>query len=664
MPSSTINLALHSRHTISGASPSSGADATAWRARTAYEEMAAASRVRDDSEASFPVHEYDRARPTGDAYKAVWGYDKTARTQRSCCGAVCYTFLVPADAVDQVTNGACTLDAVGASVVGDRYLDQGAVLSCHVSTSDAPPAWADVLAATLASGPVCATSGQSATPNNRSGVTASVTLEPVTPTAPFRYLHLVLRLADYLGVRDTWIEGGAMLSTSSVTATFSRAVASEVLSEAPLDVGHGASYSGSAPSLSIVGGAPLNCFYVLYSSMSPPDHAAACRSMVALALSSPDFLSQQPVQACSYFYVRPSDSRFVGVCPKRLYACAFIRSGHTDGGTFNRVAFESPLMSRCPCRLVVFGIPGPISVSCAVGDNTLLSSVPLLSRWTLFDPKFLAGRASSVKSVASVTLDSNIDFRQTFEDDGESIDVPATTLAVLDVPGGRSIPSVDFRGPFATGAVATIGVALVPIGAPSPAPDDLQVACPLASFSMSAKLSIQNFRFHITASSSSPQYRNSQDSPITVGDTYGVTGHLELQGTYAYNNSVSSIAATPSVSGSCEIIQLHQGALPPGGTSQWGDISSESATFRLDIPAQTIDCVGSLLRTVKLNLPAMRIERKAWFCRVWQDDHAECNDDDALYSTTAPESSSITVFPDVSWASSLNPGLMTLQRTR
>ena len=219
--SSTYTLKLHSRRVLVGESDGpQGADGVPELARTAYADMASSTWTLDGSAPSMPVHEFDRSRPSGDAWKAVWGYDKAGRSQRGACGAVCYTFLVPSDAVDQTSP--CTLDSVSLSVRGDRYLDQGAVVTLVNSSSAEPPAWADVLAASIQSDPVCATSDQTVAPNKREAESADVELQ--VGAAPARYLHVVVRLQDYLGVRDAWIEGGAMLASGSVEATFSRSV--------------------------------------------------------------------------------------------------------------------------------------------------------------------------------------------------------------------------------------------------------------------------------------------------------------------------------------------------------------------------------------------------------------------------------------------------------
>ena len=150
-----------------------------------------------------------------------------ARTERSACGAVCYTFALPTDAY---SGTAANISTVFLSLTGDRYLDAGVDLYIIPSASAEPPSIPDILALTPA-GTYCATSGQSPTPpNQRSGVTAAVSATPGVAAQP--YLHVALLLHDYTTNRGAWIEGGAMLD-GGVTIVFSRSVAEDAPAAVP-----------------------------------------------------------------------------------------------------------------------------------------------------------------------------------------------------------------------------------------------------------------------------------------------------------------------------------------------------------------------------------------------------------------------------------------------
>jgi hypothetical protein len=200
----------------------SGFDALA---RTAYAALLAAPWA-ESSEAPFlPVHDNgqtaNKTIPHGDAWKCTYGYDASARTERSACGAVCYTFALPADAT---AGTAANIVSVALSVTGDRYLDAGVDLYLVPSASAAPPTVAELLALEPA-GTYCATSSQTEPPNQRHGVTAAIVVEPGVAAQP--YLHAALLLHDYTTNRGAWIEGGAMLDGPALSITFSRDVAAD-----------------------------------------------------------------------------------------------------------------------------------------------------------------------------------------------------------------------------------------------------------------------------------------------------------------------------------------------------------------------------------------------------------------------------------------------------
>lgn len=218
------------RWTLSGASASAqGADGVGELARTAYAAMLAAE-WEEGGEPSIPVHEYDRARPSGDAYRATYGYDAETRSERSCCGAVCYVLKIPSGA-----NGAPP--SIALDVIGDRYVESnivddaetgGVCIGAFASDSPTPLAFeAEVAAATDAAEHICVPAtvdpqGRTIRPNDREGVTDHVVLEPSGTGA---YVHILLRMADYTAFRGAWIEGGALASIDTLAATWEAEVA-------------------------------------------------------------------------------------------------------------------------------------------------------------------------------------------------------------------------------------------------------------------------------------------------------------------------------------------------------------------------------------------------------------------------------------------------------
>lgn len=221
MPTTFSNLQPVRRVAVGTSASAQGSDGISELTRTALESLLAAAWTESDAAPSFPVHDYDRALPEGDAWKACYGYNAEARTERGACGAVCYTFPVPADAL---TGEPCNVSGVSFRVQGDRYLDAGVDVHVVLDANAEPPSVA-ALAARTPDATVCATSSQTQPPNQRHGVTETVTLSP--STAATAYIHVALLLHDYTTARGAWIEGGALLADAAVSVTFSRDVTAD-----------------------------------------------------------------------------------------------------------------------------------------------------------------------------------------------------------------------------------------------------------------------------------------------------------------------------------------------------------------------------------------------------------------------------------------------------
>jgi hypothetical protein len=231
MPTTFSNLVPVRRVAVGDCSGplGSGFDALA---RSAYTALRAAEWTQSADPPFLPVHDNgqtaNKTIPRGDAWKCSYGYDDAARTERSACGAVCYTFALPADAY---SGTPANISTVSLSLTGDRYLDAGVDLYLVPSASATPPSISDLLALTPV-GTYCATSDQSPTkPNERHGVTEAVEATPGVAAQP--YLHIALLLHDYTTNRGAWIEGGAMLEGAAATIAFSREVAADAPAAVP-----------------------------------------------------------------------------------------------------------------------------------------------------------------------------------------------------------------------------------------------------------------------------------------------------------------------------------------------------------------------------------------------------------------------------------------------
>ena len=235
MPTTFTNLVPVRRVAVGDCLGPQGRDGTDELTRTAFEALKSAAWTENPASPSLPVHEYDRAMPSGDAWKACYGYSASTRTQRAACGAVCYSFALPADAT--ASGNVANVTKIALSCTGDRYLDAGADLHLLLSDSATPPTCAEWLqgpSGEIVVAELCKTSTQTAKPNDRHGETDAVSIEPQTPPAAKAFLHIALLLHDYLATREGWIEGGSMLDGARAEITFSRDVAADAIPGARL----------------------------------------------------------------------------------------------------------------------------------------------------------------------------------------------------------------------------------------------------------------------------------------------------------------------------------------------------------------------------------------------------------------------------------------------
>lgn len=371
MPTTYTNLVPVRRVAVGDCSGplGSGFDALA---RSAYTALLAADWTEDASAPFLPVHDNgqtaNKTIPRGDAWKCSYGYNAAARTERSACGAVCYTYALPADAT---AGTPANIARVALSVTGDRYLDAGVDVYIVPSASATPPTIQTILGGTPV-GTYCATSGQAPTPpNQRTGVTAAVEWEP-TATPAQAYLHVALLLHDYTTNRGAWIEGGAMLESAAATIEFSRDVAEDAPAAVPsvrmllVTANRAASYAGTTD-LQHLPRAFAFPIFNYYSFMPDSMESSDIRSIIGLAYRGtlpqtisewgfPDQSYQLSISGSAGFYFAADGSAWVGVSavefayhaapcvPGMVVECPTISC---DGGSgFNGGVFRAALVQH------------------------------------------------------------------------------------------------------------------------------------------------------------------------------------------------------------------------------------------------------------------------------------------------------------------------------
>ena len=214
----------------------------------AYDRMAAAAWIElAEKESDLPPHDWAQSGflDSYDAAKYCGDYADGKQVAYAC--AACYSVKIPADAL---AGTVAKVEAILATVYGDRWLAEGAIISAFLTASATPPAWADIVdgSTALASSPDPAPAADAVTvpdwqaplrqitrSNTAPDNDYAATLAPATATDATAYLHVVIRLSDYIavpqlsitggGTRDSaWIEGGAKIDGTTLAVTFDRAV--------------------------------------------------------------------------------------------------------------------------------------------------------------------------------------------------------------------------------------------------------------------------------------------------------------------------------------------------------------------------------------------------------------------------------------------------------
>ena len=148
--------------------------------------------------------------------------------QHGYATAVCYTIRMPADAL---AGTVANIVSLAIPVYGDRWLADGCDIGVTLSASATPPAWD--------APPDDAVTGQLAVVPSNTGTDTSaiVTFDwSAAPKTTLAYLHITLRLTNYLTHRGAWIEGSAMIDGAGIAVTFDRDVAPDTRVEFEDDV--------------------------------------------------------------------------------------------------------------------------------------------------------------------------------------------------------------------------------------------------------------------------------------------------------------------------------------------------------------------------------------------------------------------------------------------
>ena len=222
----------YTRHVKQGKSDLISCTAIATMTSQAHRRMVAAPWRRVEPVVSdLPPHNFLQS-GFSDAYDAsAYCGDYAEGRQIAYATAACYTVTVPGDAL---SGTVANITSIALAVAGDRWLSGGCIVSAILTTSAAPPSWADVLAATIST-PDPVTSADDIDPTwqapcrkitrSNTGNDSRSTIYLQVAAAAQQYLHIIVRLGDYDSASYlAWVEGGVLIDGGTISVEFDRAV--------------------------------------------------------------------------------------------------------------------------------------------------------------------------------------------------------------------------------------------------------------------------------------------------------------------------------------------------------------------------------------------------------------------------------------------------------
>lgn len=540
MHTSTTSLIPAARwraHAVSDGSQ--GADGVRDLARTAYQNLLSAEWEHDDGPATMPVHEYDRAEPTGQAYKAVYGYDADTRSERCAMGAACYTYRIPASALDSTASatstglyaptsdttivagktyyertgdgtdespysfiavadpdvsgiggyyeeivypgGVATIASIRAQIAVDRYCDRGACLYAVVSDDITPPSFGQIAALAQSGTGWYATrnqigeDGQAPPPNQRSGAGGAAAYAWVPACAPGPYLHVILCLSDYLEVRRTWIEGGAMFTEERVSVAFSRPVSAGAadnvgaitnMTLGAIDFGESLTPSDAlayAPRVRLWTNWHMQASDSLVDALSDPGYESKAQNLLAFLFNSYG-LYEGDTTILDDSGMELAAEGVAGVVTGSANAvkwCALCVHGMTGNKVFRGIHFSEPLNSgvavTIPYRVLVYGIRNLYTLAATPRHAT-----PVLWWGEATRLAFRRGELTSLRVVTDPASAHGKNLTETENASGATAEIDVTPLAAVDIAAETA--SIPFDTPWRSGEISSVIVALVPNG--------------------------------------------------------------------------------------------------------------------------------------------------------------------------------------------------------
>lgn len=349
----------------------------------AYDALLAASWMQvEELESGLPRHNWAQTGFSNRWDASKYCGDYADGYQHGYATAVCYTIRMPADALAETTANIKTLQI---PVYGDRWLADGCDIGVTLSASATPPAWD--------APPDDAVTGQLAVVPSNTGTDTSaiVTFDwSAAPKTTLAYLHITLRLTNYLTHRGAWIEGGAAIDGANIAVTFDRDVTPDTDESCPVIAVSGVAMQPDGTLLSPAGwdqvwlatGKPVGC---------APESAvqqAAEWSRVMSMFPSASVVSAEPSTRGGDYPV--GGYLFLGQdnAPRMIGGVRLFVMPQTDGRTMSTMAFDAPIPAPSPgtrARIAMYSLA-----------TSAPSEFGLLDAATIANPDFWNGKLASI----------------------------------------------------------------------------------------------------------------------------------------------------------------------------------------------------------------------------------------------------------------------------
>lgn len=466
---------------------------TAMEAMTeqAYQRMADSSWSKlSEKSSDVPPHKYTQ---TGfsDRYDAAkYCGDYSSGKQKAYACAVCYSIHMPADAL---VSTIAKVESIAATLFGDRWTACGGILSAFLTSSSQPPSWSDVLSASYTS-PTPVTSSGDVDPTwqaplrqiTRSNDGDDNSCQAVLPIASgvnsTAYLHIVLRLGDYLSSHGAWIEGGIMLLGESLLVTFDRAV---TVADYTLTLKNEFSGdvallgAGTNNNLSIIN--TISAARLRYSVSYAPADQLGDATMMRKILGSRQFFGSNQISG-GIAHVSNSFATYpakVGIAYNQvlsgstpiadeywMFGMFCVRGSQTNGETATGLSFSTAIPTLPAGQIVrvsVYGHDGTLPLVYMFPDHSSRLEANIISLKSALDDSVIRGTATSVElNQYSTATNHELDTLFTYP----SVNASVHLLGSVDLDGvGFATTSViPFLAPWAMSSYVCVAVSIAVVG--------------------------------------------------------------------------------------------------------------------------------------------------------------------------------------------------------